>query len=228
MFKKLYLILTIFLIISCSVFSQTTVKPNFGLKSHETLEISKVEVTTEKTVVYLSIENKIEKGSFCADRNIYIIDPAGYKLKLVKASGIPACPEVYQFKNMGEKLNFTLTFPPLKSGTVCADLIEECSENCFSFYCIILDKSLNNILDEAFSLAESGQSLKSLEKFTAISDANKNNKETEALISFNIIKLATETGNSLKAAEWYKKMSSSALPADRRYIEQLNLLGIRY
>jgi hypothetical protein len=226
--EKRQLVFILTLAFTIVVHSQTVVKPNFGLKSHETLEISKIETNSEKTVIFLTVENRIEKGSFCADKNIYLIDESGSRMKLSKSSGIPVCPESYRFKSAGEKLNFTLTFPPLKSGTMCVDLIEECSELCFSFYGIILDKSLNNNLDEAFGLAESGQSLKALEKFTAIAEANKNNNGSAALICFNIIKLANETGNSVKAAEWYKKLSSSALPAEKRYIEQLNLLGIRY
>lgn len=208
--------------------SQSVTKPNYGLKSHETLEISRIETSEGKTIVYLTIENRIDEGSFCADKNIFLIEPAGSKLKLQKASGIPVCPENHRFKSAGEKLNFTLTFPPLKSDIVCMDMIEECSDNCFSFYGIVLDKNLNNELDEAFRLAETGQQLKALEKFSGLAENNRNNLGIEALLYFNIIKLWVQTGNKIQAGEWYKKLDSKALTGSHIYIEQLNLLGIRY
>ena len=101
---------------SLNVFSQTHNQPNIGLKNHETLEITKIAVSPEKTTIYLEIENHIEGGYFCADKNIYITYPDGGKVKLINAVGIPQCPDSYKFKSVGEKLQFTLTFPPLKSG----------------------------------------------------------------------------------------------------------------
>ena len=98
-------------------FSQTISLPNYSLKSHETLEIKKIEITSEKTIVFLSIENQTTGGYFCADKNIFIIKPDGTRSKLISSSGIPVCPETYKFKAIGEKLNFILTFLPLKTGT---------------------------------------------------------------------------------------------------------------
>jgi hypothetical protein len=222
------LIFYILLAGNLKVISQSIMSPNYGLKSPETLNISKIEITPEGTTVYLTVENRIENGNFCADRNIFIIDPAGNRLKLSKASGIPVCPDKHKFKKTGEKLDFTLSFPPLKPGIQCIDIKEECSDNCFSFYGVVLNKNLNKELDGAYGLAESGQSIKALDKFISLSEVNKNSNGIEALIFFNIIKLATETGNTVKAAEWYKKLNSPDVSGGRIYIEQLNLQGIRY
>ncbi len=216
-----------FMFVGTFAFSQTILQPNYGLKSHETLEISKIEVSAERTLVYLTIENRIEKGSFCADRNIYITDPSGSVIKLIKSSGIPVCPEVHNFKVPGEKLDFILTFPPLKPATVCIDLKEDCSENCFSFYGIILDNQLNRDLDQAFNLAASGQSLKALDKFISIASGDMK-KGSEAVLYYNIIKLASETGNTLKATEFYKILESSQIVSKNKYLTDLNSQGIRY
>ena len=51
--------------------SQTIISPKYSLKSHETLNIIKIEARTEATLFYMSIENRIEGGTFCATR-IYI------------------------------------------------------------------------------------------------------------------------------------------------------------
>lgn len=227
MCRKFCMALVFILSISATLFSQISLKPNYGLKSHETLEISKIEVFDDKTMVYLTVESRIEKGSFCADRNIYITDPSGSVIKLIKSSGIPVCPDVHNFKLPGEKLDFILTFPPLKPATGCIDLKEDCSENCFSFYGIILDNQLNKDLDQAFNLAESGQSAKALDKFISIASGELK-KGSEAVLYYNIIKLASETGNTLKAAEFYKILASSQIVSKNKYLTDLNSQGIRY
>jgi hypothetical protein len=226
--RKRYLVSILILALAFMAHSQSVISPNYGLKSHETLEISKIEISAEKTLIYLTVENRIENGSFCADRNIYLIDPAGTRIKLQKAAGIPVCPESYMFNSVGEKLSFTLAFPPLKGEPVYVNLIEECSDNCFSFYSVVLDEYVNSRLDEAFSMAERGESLKAMNRFISMAEANDKTKSIRALIYFNIVKLATETGNTVKAGEWYKKLNPSAVASGRIYIEQLNAQGIRY
>lgn len=62
--------------------SQTFINPNYSLKSHATLNIIKIEAGSEATIFYMSIENKIEGGAFCADKNIYVIYPDEEKSKL--------------------------------------------------------------------------------------------------------------------------------------------------
>ena len=228
MIQRRIAIINLMLFISAGLSSQTVPKPNYGLKSHETLEIDKVEMTREKTVLHLTIENRIENGSFCADRKIYITDPAGNRIRLIRAAGIPVCPDTYKFKQPGEKLGFTLTFPALEGEPAWIDLKEDCSENCFSFYGVVLDEFMNSRLDEAFSMAERGESLKAMDRFINISEAAAKHSGIRALVYYNIIKLATETGNTVKAGEWYKKLSSISSRGGKIYIDQLNVQGIRY
>src|SRR5450759_2920837 len=168
---KIAIIVWLLIVHMFNIQSQTISSPNFALKSHETLNISKVEVSGSGTLVYLTIENRIANGSFCADRNIYLIEPDGQKLKLIKATGIPVCPDVYKFKVIGEKLQFTLEFPRLKAGTKWVDIIEDCSDNCFSFYGVTLDNDLNRKLDEAFALASKGKAADNIILFKNILDS---------------------------------------------------------
>lgn len=212
-----------------SLFSQTFLQPNYSLKSHQTLNIIKVEARSEATIFYLSIENLIEGGSFCADKNIYIIYPDGKKSKLESSSGIPICPNAYKFKTPGEKLEFVLSFPPLKKGTEWIDLVEECSDNCFSFYGISLDNDLNKRIDDAFTLAENDEPVKAMVRFISIEEEyDKSNPGVEGLLYINIIKLAVETGDDAKAGEWYKKFKLSGAPRLSQYIKYLNDQGIKY
>lgn len=208
--------------------SQTISSPNFALKSHETLNISKVEVSGSGTLVYLTIENRIANGSFCADRNIYLIEPNGQKLNLIKTTGIPVCPDSYKFKVIGEKLQFTLEFPPLKSGTKWVDIIEDCSDNCFSFYGVTLDNDLNKKLDEAFALASKGKPADNIILFKNILESIDNqNLGIEGLLYINIINAEVEEADNVNIKVWYNKLASSNAPRVNQYLKYLNDKGIK-
>ncbi len=209
--------------------AQTVAFPNYSLKSHETLVIQKIELKDDATILYMSIENRIEGGTFCADKNIYILYPDGKKSRLVSSSGIPVCPDAYKFRTPGEKLEFVLTFSPLKTGTKWIDLIEDCNDNCFSFYGILLDNALNERINEAFALADKKEFPKALNAFTTIlENLDKSYSGIEGLLYINIIKLAIETGDDRKAQEMYSKLRLSDAPRLSSYLKFLNEQGIKY
>jgi hypothetical protein len=229
MIKKSISLFILFLPGWISSFSQTFLLPNVALKSHETLDIMKVEITEEKTLIFLKVENRITGGDFCADRNIYIVYPDGVRSLLVASHGIPVCPDTYKFKSAGEQLDFVLTFPPLRKGFESVNLIEDCNQNCFSFYGIILDNNLNKDIDDAFALAENSEPAKALVRFTEIADRKvTGNPGAAGLLYLNVVQLYRTTGNAVRAAEWYKKLESSGLPETELYIKHLNSIGIRY
>ena len=210
-------------------FSQSYLSPNIALKSHETLTIRKFVMYEEKTEIFLRVENRISGGNFCADKNIFIVYPDGTRILLVSSTGIPVCPDTYKFKSPGEMLDFVLTFPPLQQGIGSVNLIEDCQDNCFSFYGIILDSNLNNRIDDAFALAENDEPAKAMVSFIRITEENSNkNTGAAGLLYVNIVKLSKTTGNSVKAAEWYRKLESSGLPEMSLYIKHLNSEGIYY
>jgi hypothetical protein len=210
-------------------FSQSFIEPNVALKSHETLDIMKIMISNDKTEVYLKVENRITGGNFCADKKIWLVTPDGQKSLLVSSNGIPVCPDTYKFSSQGEQLDFVLTFPPLKQGVESVNLIEDCQQNCFSFYGVILDNSLNEKIDNAFALAENNEPARALVSFTKIAEENADrNKGADGLLYLSIIKLYKSSGNAVKAAEWYKKLESSGLPETALYLKHLNAQGIKY
>jgi hypothetical protein len=229
MLNKL-LSLSLFLVFGlASSFSQPFLSPNVALKSHETLDIMKVVMSEEKTEIFLKVENRIPGGYFCADKNIFTIFPDGTRSLLVASNGIPVCPDTYKFTSTGEHLDFVLTFSPFKKGVESIDLIEDCQQNCFSFYGIILDNNLNKKIDDAFALAENNEPAKALVSFTKIMEEQGNmNPGVAGLLYMNIVKLYKETGNYVKASEWYKKLESSGLPETVLYLKHLNSQGIKY
>jgi len=223
------LVAVFFLLLSDYAFPQTVIQPNSGLKSHETLVINKVELTSTAATFFMSIENRIANGSFCADKNIFIVYPDGTRSKLVSSENIPVCPDTYEFKMPGDKLDFTLSFPPLIPGTEWIDLIEDCSDNCFSFYGVTLDSDLNRKIEDAFSLFGNDEPVKAMISFIDITEAvDKKNIGIEGFLYINIIRLEKQNGNEVKAAQWYNRMKSSGAPRLKQYIKYLNDQGIKY
>jgi hypothetical protein len=117
----------------------------------------------------------------------------------------------------------------LKQGTEWIDLIEDCSDNCFSFYGVTLDNDLNRKIDEAFSLSGNDEPVKAMINFIDIAEAvDKKNLGIEGFLYINIIRLEKQNGNELKAAQWYTRLKSSGAPRLQQYIKYLNDLEIRY
>jgi hypothetical protein len=211
-------------------FAQSVIRPNVGLRSHETLEIEKIEISPGQTLLSFIIENRmIANGTFCADKNIYIIYPDGSRIKLINAFGIPQCPEVYKFRFPGEKLHFTLEFPPLSSGTKWIDIIEECSSNCFWLYGVTLDNELNQKVDDAYVLAGKADAAKTILLFrNVLESVESQNTGIEGSLYINIILAAVEAGDKIEAAVWYKRLLSSHAPRLNEYLKLLNSKGISF
>jgi len=227
--NKSFVFYPIMLAVSAISLSQEITRPNFAMKSHETLDIIRVETSAQNTIIYMSVENRIPGGYFCADKNIFLLYPDGSRSKLIKANGIPVCPDSYKFKNSGEKLDFTLVFPPLKPGTDWIDLIEDCTDNCFHFYGITLNNELNSRLDVAFAAAAKGKPEDYIFLFRSILESI-DNKDLgiEGSLYINIISAAVEAGDRVEAAVWYKRILSSKAPRLNTYVKFLNDKGIKF
>jgi len=227
---KLLVLFTILTFVSGQfISSQTVDHPNFAMKSHETLELIKVDIQPGKTVLFMSIENRIAGGNFCADKNISIIYPSGEKLKITEASGIPVCPQTYNFKSVGEKLFFALVFPPLRTGTEWVDIIEECTSNCFWFYGVTLDAGLNRKIEDAFIASSAGKPEDNIIIFRKLLDQiGDRNLGIEGLIYINIINAAIEAGDRVEAEVWYNRLKTSGAPRVSYYLKFLNDKEIKY
>ena len=227
--KRFTAILILFSANALCGLAQMISQPNYALKSHETLEISYIEISPASTIIYMTLENRISGGNFCADRNIYMIDPDGERLLLKKTAGIPVCPDIYSFKSIGEKIQFSLEFPELKADTKWFDLIEDCSSNCFWFYGVTLDNDLNKRIDEAFSIASNGKAEDNIAIFEKLLNGIDNqNLGIEGLLYINIINAAVENTDQVNARVWYSRLTNSHAPRVEQYLKYLNDRGIKY
>lgn len=230
MIIKTYLsVLLLFFFNTSFLTAQTFVMPAVGLKSHQTMEVLNVEIIADRTVITLSVENRIKGGTFCADRNIYLISPDGSMHRLVKAEGIPQCPDVHRFKKEGEILEFKLIFLAIQPGTGWIDLVEECNENCFSVYGILLNNVFSRRVDEAISYVNKGQTDSAIGMYRKlIQEAGPGEAGIVGSLYSDLISLMAGKGYSASAAELYRKLASSDLPGKQRYIDNLNFRGIKF
>lgn len=214
---------------SLLLFSQTFNNPAFGLLTPETMRVVGVEFTRGRLVVSLSVENRISGGYFCADKNTFIIMPDGSRIKMERSEGIPACPDVYRFRNIGEVINFRLWFnaPPEVPGWF--HLIEECSDNCFSVYAITLDSELNEAIERAYILAETGQPAEAGILFREILAGMEGKRHgIEGALYSNIVIMSLREGNEEEAARWYRRMIETSPPEVGRYVDNLASRGIKW
>jgi hypothetical protein len=117
----------------------------------------------------------------------------------------------------------------LKTGTKWVDLIEECSDNCFSFYGVTLDVDLNSKIDEALSIAENGEILRAITLYKKIVESLPSSENgIKGALYTDIITLSLETGDKAGAEEWYRKMVLSEAPRLQLYVKNLNSRGIKF
>lgn len=211
------------------LFSQDIIQPNYALKSHETLEIKKITITPEQTVISMSIENRIPGGQFCADRNTCVIYSDNTRIRMASLSGIPACPDTYKFKTPGDRLDFILNFPPLKEGIEWIDIVEDCADNCFSFYGVVLNQDLNDKINEAVSLAENGDDIEAIDHYRILLKKIEGTKHgMEGAIYSDLIMLLDRSGKKAEAAILYNQLKSSEIRHREKFLLNLNSRGIKF
>jgi len=217
--KSIFIFL-ISLIISVPLLSQEIIKPNFALATHP-MVIDKINVSDSSVLVTLTLKNKVEGGEFCANEIIYIQElKRKKKAYLLKASGIPVCPNTYKFDKPGEELTFELEFFGFYETPDYINIIEDCNANCFTIYGIIINKEMNHDVDMGFSLYKSGNPELSVASFEK---AVKEHPDYPfGYLHENIIDVYAELKNYEKAREWYQLLISSNFVDKDQILEQIS------
>ncbi|MBE0676151.1 MAG: hypothetical protein IH591_15955 [Bacteroidales bacterium] len=208
---------------------QIVMNPAYGLVSHETMTIAAIEKNATGTVISISLVNMTTGGYFCVDRNTFMVLPDGSKLRLQKAEGIPHCPDVHRFSQIGESISFKLYFPEIMLMPEWFNLVEECGENCFSVLGITTGQDINDRLDQAYMLADSGKAAEAGAVFKDIlTQMGEKRHGISGSLYSNIIIMYLREGNEVEARQWYKKMIESGAPDLNLYIDNLSARGIKW
>lgn len=225
---RLITFLAITLLFINSLNAQIVVLNPFAAEqSHPELDIDKITFYRDSTVVNLTVENKLDKGGwFCADKSIYLENPATrQRYHIFKSVGIPTCPVTHNFKMKGEKLSFRLVFPSIPVGSKTINLIENCDKACFSFRGIILDEKLNNDI-RTFNMG--------MEHYTSnrINEAvGCFTKVIENIPSFpthvygysyyHLVIIHQNMGDKVTAKYWFDNLERSSLPDKQYFIDAI-------
>ncbi len=215
--KKITLLLIV-LILFNKGFAQDLLKPNYSTKSHETLELDKITSTKDSTYFNFVLTNRLVGSTFCADRNIVILSNNPTKqYKLIKAIGIPVCPQQYTFAYLLEKMRFTLVFPALDTAIKVVDIYEMCLDACFSYRGVVINKNLNNALETAYFDYSSGRYEKAIIGFLKIIE---NYPDYNYGITFiNIIRIYADLKKLDLAKLYYHKLLNSNVFDKQQAIE---------
>jgi tetratricopeptide (TPR) repeat protein len=217
--KKITLLI-ISLILSAGLFAQVITKPNFALATHP-IVVDDISFSDSLITITLTIQNKIKGGEFCANEIIYLLELKNKsKAYMLKSAGIPSCPETYKFEAPGEKLTFQLEFTAFDEIPKYINIVEDCEDNCFSIYGVIIDEKMNEDINQAFGYFKSGNLDFALASFRTA--ARENPGYPFAFLYGNIIEIYAMQENYEKAKQWYKFLKASTFVDKENVMEQIS------
>lgn len=196
-----------------NVFSQVLEHPNYSLSSHPTLNLDKIEFADSRTLLYFTITNEKLGGSFCIDSTSYLKNSLGTEVYLMTGIGnIPACPETYRFRSIGESLTFVVYFPEINRDLNYIDFIEPCQDACISMRYILLDAEMNEAINKGFSLYNSGKYRLALQHFEDILVKESDNySPVFGSIYLYLMTISYELGDSGDVKRYYSDLKSSSI-----------------
>jgi hypothetical protein len=181
----------------------------------------------DQTICFLTIKNESTEGAawFCADSDIVLKElGSSMEHKLLRSEGIPVCPDAHRFNAFAEELSFRLYFPALQNRESEIDLIEMCSDNCFSLKGIILDPNLNEEIrqfESAVELYKLGQKELALASFLPLLESGYKYENHYAYTHYIIPVIYLEIKENEKAAEYYQLLKNSEILKKDYFIGKL-------
>jgi len=230
--KRIQITLIIVLISVLNIKAQIYNNPIAGKQSHPEMEITRIEVNNKNTIVSIKVTNKRNEGGwFCADKSIYIKNSKGTELyQLINSENIPICPNQYEFKKVGEVLEFQLIFPKISGNIKFLDLIENCNNACFSFTGIILDNDHNQKIvafEKGFELYQDEKFEKSIPYFEKVINGKVvMQSQIYGLSYYYLILINKEAGNLEKVKSLYSTFLNSDLEDKETFIKEFKRINI--
>jgi hypothetical protein len=216
----------ILILVSLQGYAQEIVKPNYGLKNPETIEVVRVRISADQTLVDMSIQNRVRGGYFCIDENTFIESAGGEHLKLEKVSGLPLCPDMHEFSSVGEKVYFTLVFDKLPEDTPWFDIVEYCSDNCFSILALNMDEKINERINAAFSAMDRLDPVEAIRIFRdMLPGMQASGHGLTGSVYLNLVELLAANNRDDELQKLVSGFKASPMPHKERYLEILRAMG---
>jgi len=228
---KKALLLLVYLFLFFFAKSQSYDNPIARKKSHTELKIKRIEITENNTIVSLKVTNKRDAGGwFCASRDIDLKSSKGDEsYHLIKTENIPICPEQHKFSSVGETLSFKLYFPPIEQDIIFVDLIENCTNACFSFYGIILDNQHNQKIrafEKGIDLYQKKNLKESIGYFKEVTQGKISiDSHIYGLSYYYLVLIYHELDDTNKVKFWYENLINADINDKNTFIKELDKLG---
>jgi len=216
------------LLLATGLYAQVYDQPIYSLTSHPTLDIISVERWEDQMVLTLTLKNERYSGSFCLDSNTVLRNSLGEdEYKLVSMEGISACPDLYRFKSIGERITIVLEFPAIPDDVQYIDLVENCEENCLDIKYILLDEELNTTLNQGIRLYELGKSKAALQVFEDIMRTEYDGfSPVFGTVYLYLISIHYELGSSKDARRVFQELRESSIVGRDEFVETARDTGI--
>ena len=230
---KLTVTLAFILLLFCSYPAQDLAgqiydNPNYSLTSHPTMDIMSIEKWEDQMVVNLNLKNERYSATFCIDSNTVLRNSLGEEeFKLLSMEGIPACPEEYRFKTIGERILISLVFEAVPDEVRYIDLFEDCNEGCVDIRYILLDEDMNERLNEGIQLYELGKPKAALQVFEEIMNTEYDDlSPVYGTVYLYLISIHYELGSQKEARRVYQELRESGIRGRDEFIETAKEMGI--
>lgn len=139
-YLNFFLSLFVIFVFNQTVLGQEYVRPVYEGRSIKEIEILKITINDQYTIVECEHINNYGLGWASAMPNTFIrVSGDTKKYELLKTHKIPVFPRKHYYEKVGEKLRYKLYFPPINPSVKYLDIIEiEGSDKAFNFYRIKL------------------------------------------------------------------------------------------
>ena len=128
--KKILLFLLIISNFVCS--SQTIENIVFEKKSHENLKLNKIELLSDKTVLYFTLTSSSENEWFNINKKSFLNDHTNkIPYDLISAENVDYSPNKTYFSKKGETKSFKLTYEKIKDNCTSIDFVDCMESGCF-------------------------------------------------------------------------------------------------
>lgn len=220
-------LLTLSMMLSCTFLeAQEIAEPNYGLKNPGTIELIRVRITPTQTLVDMSIQNELRDGYFCIDEDTFLERGNELEMRLKEVIGLPACPERYEFRSVGEKVYFTLVFDKLPAGVRWFDIIEYCDVNCFSVLAVNLDEEINQKINSAFNAMDRMEAERAINIFRDILPSLQSSQHgLTGSVYLNLVELLAANNMADELQQIISQFKSSPMPHKEAYLAILRSMG---
>ncbi|MBN2616437.1 MAG: hypothetical protein JXR71_12155 [Bacteroidales bacterium] len=182
--------------------------PYFAVSTHP-ITVMSIGSYPDSLVLVLSIENQLANGYFCVNRKVYAENlKTKNRTYMLSERGLPYCPEVYHFKWKGEQKIFYLVFPSLGKDVRYVNVVEDCKDQCFELFGLVLDPKMNAEINRAYDAYKIGNTSEALNLFEHVIQTYPD--YPYGTFVDHVIKILLEQGQYKEAGKWYKKLQFSS------------------